>query len=125
MKVFVARASAAPGPTDFHFALDGELVTPPMSICKNPDCGCDRSVAGLASARATTGFVVADLDMSFTEYVVALRDGLQRQGWWVDQDDDGWLLDDARQLAAAASVLPTDVELRIERDHITVRSVVP
>ena len=125
MKVFVARAPEVPGPEDFHFALDGELVTPPMSICTNRDCGCERSVAGLASARATTGFVVTELEMSFTEYVGALRDGLTRQGWWNIQADDEWLLEMAAELAWAADALPVDVSLSIRGRLVSVRTGVP
>jgi hypothetical protein len=125
MKVFTARATEPPGPDDFCFALDGELVTMPMRVCSNPDCGCAWSMAGLVSALATTGFTVTDLEMSFTEYVAALRDGLTRQGWWSSEADDDWLIAEAVRLARAAQLLPTGTQLGIDDGLIYVRVAAP
>ena len=123
MKVFVARAPEAPEPGDFHFALDGELVTLPVTMCCEPDeCGCGRSMAGLVSARATTSFTVTDLHMTFTDYADALRDGMRRQGWWEDPADDEWLLADALQLHLAAAAWPVGASLRIHDGRITERA---
>ncbi|MFZ4721181.1 MAG: DUF7715 family protein [Ilumatobacteraceae bacterium] len=125
MKVFVARAPEAPEPDDFHFALDGELVTLPQTQCCNPDCGCDRSMAGLISARATTSFTVTDLDMSFEDYADALREGLRHQGWWDDEEDDEWLLEDALELHLAALPWAVGTPLRIRDGLISPRPTRP
>lgn len=121
MKAFVARALVAPLAADFHHALDGELVTPALLPCDCPDCGCRRSMAGIASARATSMFTVAELPMTFTEYVGALRDGLQRQGWWRADSDDGWLLPLAAGLSRAAALLPEGAPLQLRDTVVSVR----
>ena len=123
MKVFVARALAAPEPSDFHHALDGELVMAPLVPCSIPSCGCRRSVVGIASGGATTMFTVAELSLTFTEYVAALRDGRERQGWWRSPVDDEWLLGEALVLARAAATLPSGVALRLDGDSIRLREV--
>lgn len=121
MKVFTARHPEPPGPDDFCFALEGELVTMPLEVCDDPECGCAWSMAGLVSAKATTGFVVTELDMSFTDYVSALRDGYARQGWWTEEADDDWLITEAVALARAAEQLPVGVPLGIDDGEIYFR----
>lgn len=78
-------------------------------------------MAGLVSAKATTGFAVTELDMSFTDYVAALRDGYTRQGWWTQDADDDWLITEAVALARAAEQLPVGVPLGIDGGEIYVR----
>jgi hypothetical protein len=121
MKVFTARAPELPQPDDFSFTLDGELVTMPIALCDCPECGCQRSMAGLATARATTTFTVSDLPMDFTEYVGALRDGLTRQGYWRSADDDRWLLPLARDHACGAQAFDVGALLCIDRERIRLR----
>ena len=121
MKVFTARHPEPSGPDDFCFALEGELVTMPMHVCADPASGCGSSMAGLVSAQATTGFTVTELDMSFTEYVSALRDGFTRQGWWANERDDGWLITEAVGLARAAEQLPVGMPLGIDQGEIYFR----
>jgi hypothetical protein len=68
---------------DYHWALDGELVTPLVVECCNPDqCGCARGFPGLASSKPTTTAMVADLPhVGVAELERALRDALTRDGW--------------------------------------------
>lgn len=87
MKVLVATsATQGTRPTDFNYCVDGELVWLSEPCYRdahrlpNP-CGCGRAFAGLASHRATTTAVVADLPLSYTEYEEALRTGLVDAGW--------------------------------------------
>ena len=48
-------------PDDYHFAIDGELVTPLLPECSLPDgCGCRRGFDGLESDRATTTALVVE-----------------------------------------------------------------
>jgi hypothetical protein len=121
MKVFTARHPEPSGPDDFCFALEGEMVTMPLQVCDDGECGCACSMAGLVSAKATTGFTVTELDMSFTDYVAALRDGFTRNGWWTCDADDDWLIPEAVALARAADQLPVGVSLGIDDGEIYVR----
>ena len=123
MKVFVARALAVPEPDDFHWAIDGELVTVPLIPCDCPGCGCRQSMAGVVSARATTMFTVADLAMTTTEYVAALRDGLQLQGWWTGEHDDRWLIGLAVEQLRLAATIPIGAALRVDEQHISRRAL--
>jgi hypothetical protein len=128
MKVFVARSpdpSSNPAVHDVHHALDGELVTLQVQPADDPDGGYMWSMAGLGSARATTRFTVAELDMSFTEYVDVLRDGYRRQGWWVGADDDAWLLHEARVHALSAAAYAVGTPLSTCDGTIFVRPRVP
>lgn len=84
MRVLVATDDTqGQDPGDYHWAVDGELVTVLVTECGRPDeCGCGRGFPGLASARATTTAMVVELDhMDRAIMRTALRDGLQRQGW--------------------------------------------
>jgi hypothetical protein len=71
---------------DYHAAVDGELVWIGL-VCAtdeaDPDggCGCGRGFGGLASHRATTTAVIAELDMEWTQYVEVIRGSLRDQGW--------------------------------------------
>lgn len=84
MKMLVAtheEQGCVPG--DYCWTLDGELVTAVTLECCSPDsCGCGRGFPGLASDRATTtAMVVERPDMTRDQFVTAVRDALDRQGW--------------------------------------------
>lgn len=71
-----------PAERDFCFTVEGELVTPVVFSCSNPECGCDRSFSGLSSSRATTTARVADIDgLDYATFRAAVADALDRQGW--------------------------------------------
>jgi hypothetical protein len=128
MKVFVARIpdpSAKPAVHDVHQALEGELVTMQLQPSEHPGSERTWCMAGLGSARATTCFTVAELDMSFTEYVDVLRDGYRRQGRWVGPADDAWLLDAARVHALSAAPYAVGTPLHVGDGKIIVRPGVP
>lgn len=89
MKVLVA-AAAREGhrASDFTWTVEGELVRLPGAVCDCPDCGCDRSMAGLASSKATTVFRVLDHPtMTSEHYRQAFCDALIREGWIREGDD--------------------------------------
>lgn len=76
---------------DYAHTVEGELVTPVAAECGAPDrCGCNIGFPGLASSRATTTAIIADLP-HITE--AALRDviigALERDGWFDLVDEDG------------------------------------
>jgi hypothetical protein len=72
-KVLVAETGDAPG--DFNFTEPGELVDlPEWGGCQ---CGCDKALIGLRSAKGTTFAVVREVDLSAAE-VKALGSTLAR-----------------------------------------------
>lgn len=88
MKVLIATTlTQGHHPGDYGWALDGELVYPPTADCGQAECGCGRSLLGMASASSTTTAVVVERpDLSAEDLSLALIDSLSRQGWL----DDGW-----------------------------------
>lgn len=82
MKVLIAtRATQGDDPGDYFFTVDGELVTASHLECANERCGCDRGFAGLASHRAATTAMVADLALDDAAFRDAVRSSLRDQGW--------------------------------------------
>ena len=116
MKILTAtNETQGARPDDFSWAIEGELVRPPAVVCDadrgRPDggCGCNRSWAGVSSAKSTTTAVVRDLSMSRDEYVTAIRDSYTYSGW----DDAGTETIAAELLEIASdNALGTVVELR-------------
>ena len=93
-------------PGDYAHTVAGELVTPSVTQCDCPDCGCDRGFAGLDSHRATTtAMVVEHPDMTTTDLRDAVCDHLVAGGWLdllreppvashdVDDEADGYDID--------------------------------
>lgn len=122
MKLFVATESLGEE-GDFSFTVPGELVHFPPVVCDCPECGCERAMAGFTSRRATTCFVVRDLDMDEATYTGLLFDSL-REGGWVKEasaDDREWVADWAVEHIGLAADLPVETPLRIQRDQVTVR----
>ena len=70
-------------PTDYAWTVEGELVTAEATECADADrCGCGRGFPGLASSRATTTAMVADLPhISVDDLRGAILDWLDRSGW--------------------------------------------
>jgi hypothetical protein len=67
---------------DYAHTVEGELVTPLVSACDNQACGRNRGFAGLASSRATTTAIVADLPLiDIADLRDAVLDSLERGGW--------------------------------------------
>lgn len=91
MKVLVATSEGQGGADgDYCWTLEGELVYVQAFVCSNPECGCDRGFAGLASSRSTTTAKIVDRpDITFDRYLQALADSLARDGWIDDEDEPG------------------------------------
>jgi hypothetical protein len=91
MKVLVATAQTQGMRVgDFTYCIEGELVTVGL-ICRKDRadparglCGCGRAFAGLNSHRATTTAIVKAVDITYDDYVEALRSSLAAQGWGID-----------------------------------------
>jgi hypothetical protein len=121
MRLFVATA-AIDEAGEFAWTIPGELVHMPTVVCDDEKCGCERSMAGFVSHRATTCFVVRELDIDAVTYTALLFDTLERGGWvkpglvdrvWVEQ----WAVEHMRM----AGELPLETPLRFQRDHVMVR----
>jgi len=121
MKVFVAAEAADDG--DFSFTVPGELVHLAPLVCECPDCGCNRAMAGFTSHKATTSFVVRDLDLDFTIYAELLFATLQAGGWVHERSgaDASWVRAWAGDHIRLAADLPAEVPLVVENDVVTVR----
>jgi hypothetical protein len=104
-------------PDDCCWTTEGELVSLPLLECSCPDCGCDRSFAGLDSHRATTTCVVADVPIDAPGLRRSVVRSLTAGGWLVDLPAlDGELVDDviARILEVAGSFPPGTVLARAD-----------
>jgi hypothetical protein len=69
---------------DYSCTVEGELVTPVVAECSSPvRCGCNMGFPGLASSRAVTTAMVADLPhISEAQLRDAVEDSLERDGWF-------------------------------------------
>ncbi len=80
MRVLVtARAQGSrstSGPRAGLWALDGELVRPPMPSCGDHRCSCAGGWAGLVSAEAADTARVVDLDLQREGLLAAFADAL-------------------------------------------------
>jgi hypothetical protein len=106
---------------DYHWCVEGELVridTPCARDRKDPDggCGCGRGFAGLNSARPTTTARVADLPLTRSDFVEALRSSLAQQGW-----NPTWAAGEADELLALACTVPVGTVLGRRLDQLVVR----
>lgn len=118
MRVLTATSTTqGDRPDDRCWATEGELVSLPLLECSCPDCGCDRSFAGLDSHRATTTCVVADVSLEPTDLRRAVVRSLAAGGWLVDLPAlDRELVDDVvtRILEVAGSFPPGTVLARAD-----------
>lgn len=82
MKLLVAALPDAPSNNDFSFVPEGEVLYGIIMVCCNSDtCGCDRSLAGTITAKATTSARVEEIEMSEHElFDLAAKVGGE-QGW--------------------------------------------
>lgn len=92
-------------PGDYAWTVEGELVTPVVAECASGErCGCRRGFPGLASSRATTTAMVADLaHLDEGDLREALFASLERSGWFdlvpIENADD--LIDEHVECIAA------------------------
>lgn len=122
MRFFVAT-EAIDGEGEFAWTIPGELVHMPNVVCSDSKCGCERSMAGFVSHRATTCFVVRELDMNPATYTTLLWDTLERGGWVepADRNDRLWVGQWAAEHIRMAHELPVETLLRFQKDHVMVR----
>ena len=122
MKVLVAtRRQQGSEPDDFSWTVEGELVTPVVSECSSPTCGCDRGFGGLASHKVTTTAEVAELDIDPAALREAVRSSLADQGWLQylsDPDADEFVSEHVEAIRMVASALPVGTVVRRRREHL-------
>jgi len=115
------------GPRDFCWAIEGEPVLPPTTICGSPagadHCGCNRSFAGMSSHKATTTLMVRELDLTEADLVAAALGSANAAGWTDDIDGDAEDQEYARGMVAhfanIAACYPPGTVLRPWYDHDT------
>ena len=123
MKVIVAtKETQGTEPTDYSWTVDGELVTPVRVACSDPACGCSRGFPGLASSRATTTVVVADLPhIDPAALHGAVEDSLARSGWLDlvgEGERDELVWEHVEAIAEIAAAFPAGTVLSREGDVI-------
>ena len=116
---------------DFCWALEGELVLFPPIDCGRGSiddrCGCRRSMAGLASHRATTTIQVEDRpELDPDTYFMLISDSLRDQGYVTeelmeDPEVDEWLRDITDELMHIADAFPAATVLERRGDLVSVR----
>jgi hypothetical protein len=123
MKVFVASEDTNKD-GDFSFTVPGELVHLPPTVRDCPDCGCDRAMAGFVSHKATTSFVVRDLDLDSNTYAELLFATLQAGGWVQEQSgaDASWVRAWANEHVHLAADMPEEVPLAVDNNTVRVRA---
>lgn len=105
MKILVAT-SALQGQraSDFCFTEEGEPVAFPTECDSDQDidggCGCQRSLAGARSHRATTTVMVAEVDMSEQEYAEAITAAYRGSGWTYGEIERYGMVEELKAIAA-------------------------
>jgi hypothetical protein len=130
MKMLTATGSTqGQRPGDFHWCVEGEIVTPIRLICSrdeaDPDggCGCGRAFAGLNSQRGTTTAMVRDLDgYTMDDLTDAVRSYREQAGWTTMCEGAP---EEAAEIAEAASQYPTGTVLEIRLEDINERQPQP
>lgn len=131
MKVLVAtRKTQGQRSNDFCYSVEGELVVFPPVECGRGSvddrCGCRRSMAGLASHRATTTMEVVDRpELNRGAYLELIADGLATQGYLapegLDPETQQWVETVVEELIDIAALLPTGTVLERRGDHVAIR----
>ena len=125
MKVIVATSeSQGERTTDYHFAIEGELIEIQEPCGRDRragpgevGCGCSRGFAGLSSHRATTTVRIAEIPgLTVADYVSALEASLETGGW--DPSDAAEL---AKDLLALVEGWPVGAILERSFEFIGVR----
>lgn len=112
---------------DYGHTVEGELVTPVAAECATPErCGCNVGFPGLASSRATTTAMVADLPhISVADLRDVVEGALERDGWFdlVDETCRHELIDEHVEcIAAVCAAFPVGTVVGRNRTLVFDRS---
>jgi hypothetical protein len=125
MKVLVATSqSQGAAPDDFCFTIEGELVWFPPPCDRGAkssagDCGCRRSMGGLASHRATTTVItVSRPGLRFEDLVTAIADSIEAQGYHLTLPCERVARDQAIELTKAANEMDPGTVLDRRGDYL-------
>jgi len=114
MKVLVATTKTQGiRSTDYCGTVEGELVRLPGMACNCPDCGCGHGWAGLASSRATTTAMVAELHLDRDDLTHAFTSALERDGWVVPGEDRTWITEFVEDHLMLATAFPVGTILEL------------
>ncbi len=128
MRVLTATSTTqGDRPDDCCWTSEGELVSLPLLECSCPDCGCDRSFAGLDSHRATTTCIVTDAPLDLPGLHRAVHRSLAASGWLVDLPAlDQELVDDVvTRILEVAGSFPLGTVLARADGGVVVRRPAP
>lgn len=89
-------------PTDFFWTEDGEILKRGFVCCDSVGCGCDRSLVGVVTHKATTTFLVDDAPVTEEELRAILADSYVSAGF--GEADD--LVEESLATHRMAEVLP-------------------
>ncbi|MFA5311704.1 MAG: hypothetical protein WC375_00130 [Methanomassiliicoccales archaeon] len=91
MKIFVAtKETQGQRESDFNFCIEGEFVHFGMECNKDHEsdidgkCGCQRSVVGWNSNRATTTFKVTFVDITKSKYLKLFINSMSDERWVIE-----------------------------------------
>jgi hypothetical protein len=128
MKIITATAATqGQRVNDFNWCIEGEVVMPPIVICRSdrddPDgnCGCGRGWSGANSHRSTTTAVVREVPFTLADYTEAIWSSLEQSGWWPMYVDDEDVRNMVAYLIALAACYPVGAVLETRLDVVTQR----
>jgi hypothetical protein len=128
MKIITATAATqGQRANDYNWCVEGELVMPPIDICRSdrgdPDgkCGCGRGWSGANSHRATTTAVVREVSFTMADYTEAIWSSLEQSGWWPNYVDDEDVREMVAYLIELAASYPVGAVLEMRLDVVTQR----
>lgn len=126
MKMLVATAETqGDRDGDCCWGVEGELVYLSLD-CDDPHCGCSRGFAGLASSKATTTCVVADIPSPPAEIRQAFLEALIRSGWIAPGHPEDPIVEETfSEAAELASAFPVGTVLGRAGDQLLVRRLTP
>lgn len=110
-------------PGDFCWTKESEIVTFPVMCDNSCTCGCNRSMAGIESHKATTTFKVVESPIRWRDYHIALLKSLVNGGWYEKMTRDA--INHAREMAVelikTAEFFPVNTVLELKGSSVRVR----